>query len=87
MNGIIEQNGKLYILEHKTTSKADDDYFNHVEIDMQLTFYAIAIQKVHERPVVGALSDVIEKSAIRLNTNEDINGFRLRVRDAIDGDT
>lgn len=86
VDGIIEQNGELYILEHKTTSKADDDYFNRVEIDMQLAFYAIAIQQVLERPVVGALYDVIEKPAIRLKTNEDIDSFRLRVRDDIDGD-
>lgn len=86
VDGIIERKGELWILEHKTASNANDDYLNRIEIDMQIAFYAIAMQQVMERPIVGALYDVLEKPAIRLKTNEDIDAFRLRVRDDIDAD-
>lgn len=83
IDGIIEQDGELFILEHKTTSKADGDYLDRIEIDMQLVFYALAVQETFGRPVAGALYDILEKPAIRLKTNETIEAFKARLHDDI----
>jgi len=47
MDKIIRENntGRHGILDHKTTSKLDDDYFRHLELDEQATTYMWAGQR------------------------------------------
>lgn len=70
VDGIIEKDGELWILEHKTTSNADEDYFLCKDFDDQIALYAIAIEEIVGRPVVGALYDVILKPRLIMAKGE-----------------
>lgn len=77
-DGIVELDGDLYILEHKTTSCLDDAYIKRIGIDRQIAVYANAIKSVYERPVVGAIYDILQKPSIRIKKGETEEEFQAR---------
>ena len=50
-DGIVELDGDLYILEHKTTSCLDDAYIQRIGIDRQIAVYANAFKSVYVRGI------------------------------------
>lgn len=66
-DGVIERDGKVYLLEHKSSSEdiADPDavYWRRLEIDSQVSHYVMA-NWMMERKVSGTLYDVVKKPGI-----------------------
>ena len=62
VDGIIEDDGLLYLLEHKTVSKLDQSYKARLSIDAQILKYASAVEKVLGRKVHGVMYNVLVKS-------------------------
>ncbi len=79
IDGLIEKDGELWILEHKTSSNADEDYFLCKDFDDQIALYAIAIEEIVGRPVVGALYDVIIKPRLIMSKGETDEEYAGRV--------
>lgn len=78
VDGIVDINGSLYILEHKTTSRIDEAYIKRVSIDRQIMLYARAIEQEYKRPVIGAVYDILKKSGLRMSKGETEEEFQAR---------
>lgn len=67
-DGVIERDGKVYLLEHKSSSEdiidPDAVYWRRLEIDSQVSHYVMA-NWMMERKVDGTLYDVIGKPGIK----------------------
>lgn len=64
---IRERQGRCGILDHKTTSRLDDDYFRHLELDEQCTMYLWAGQqeaKMHDLEY-GSLDFIIYEAILK----------------------
>lgn len=83
IDGVVEKDGELFILEHKTASNANCDYIDRIDIDLQIAFYAIAIQELFGERVAGAIYDIIQKPLIRLKTGEEIEAFKTRLEEGV----
>jgi hypothetical protein len=59
IDGIVEDMGNLWVLEHKFVKKA---YLSHIDLDMQLSIYIYAARKLGY-PVTGAIYNVIRVGA------------------------
>lgn len=79
IDGLIEKDGELWILEHKTASNPDDAYFECKGFDDQIAFYALAMEQELGRPVVGALYDVLSKPMLRMSKGESDDEYAARV--------
>lgn len=80
VDGIVRSrnDGKLYILEHKTASIVDDAYIQKIRFDTQISLYAAAITKELGEPVAGSIYDILIKPAIRKKVEETEDEFELR---------
>ena len=78
VDGVVDINGSLYILEHKTTSRIDDAYIKRISIDRQIMLYARAIEMDLGRPVIGAVYDIMKKSGLRMSKGETEAEFQAR---------
>ena len=78
VDGIVRMNGKLFILEHKTSSSVSDEYIMRISIDRQIMLYARAIEMVMKEPVVGAVYDVLIKSGLKMRKGETDEEFAMR---------
>lgn len=78
VDGLVEKNGKLYILEHKTTTAMTDDYWARVDIDSQIMTYAIALSQELKRPIYGAIYDVLRKPLLKMKQGETDEEFEAR---------
>ena len=80
VDGIVRSrnDGKLYILEHKTASIVDDAYIQKIRFDTQISLYAAAITKELGEPVAGAIYDILIKPAIRRKGEESEEEFEAR---------
>lgn len=78
VDGIVRMNGKLFILEHKTTSAIDDAYIGRILIDSQISIYANAISYVLNEPVVGAIYDILVKPRTKFKEGETEEQFEAR---------
>lgn len=58
-DGLIDFNGVLYVLEHKTTSQLGDYYFDQFKPNNQVSGYVWAASKLTGRKVGGALINAI----------------------------
>ena len=56
----IEWDGQLWIVEHKTTSRLDVNYFKQFALDKQLTGYTIGAEEFFGRECRGCIINVIE---------------------------
>lgn len=77
-DGVVELDGSLYILEHKTTSCLDDAYIKRIGIDRQIAVYADAIERVYNRHVEGAIYDILQKPMIKMKKGETEEEFQAR---------
>lgn len=80
VDGLIRNkaDGKLYILEHKTTSICDDGYISRILIDTQIGIYAEALSRIMGEEIVGAVYDILIKPAIRMKSGETDEEFEAR---------
>lgn len=56
----IEWDGQLWIMEHKTTTRLDHNYFKQFALDKQITAYCIAVEEYYGKPCVGCILNAIE---------------------------
>lgn len=56
-----DADGALFIMEHKTSGQANDDYFERVNIDMQIAIYADLLSRRMGEKVRRVVYDVIKK--------------------------
>lgn len=81
-DGIVERDGQLYIMEHKTTnqdiSKPDAPYWQRLAMDRQITLYLWAAKQLG-LDVSGVMYDVIRKPNIdyKLTPNLDKDGLKI----------
>lgn len=78
VDALIKENGRYFVMEHKTTSKIDEGYINRILIDSQILIYAIALEKELGIKISGALYDVAQKPLIRMKQEESIEDFEAR---------
>ena len=75
-----EAAGDWWVVDTKTTTSPNADYFRKVHIDSQLTGYMwLAKELLGEFPK-GVIYDVIKKPSIRLKKGENQRAFRDRVK-------
>ena len=84
-DGLVTINDEIFILEHKTTSNINEDYWARVDIDCQIMTYAIALQQQLKKPVAGAIFDVLKKPMIRMKQGETDEEFEQRQRESKTG--
>ena len=56
----VEWDGQLWVVEHKTTSRLDVNYFKQFALDKQITFYTIAAEAYFGRECRGCIVNAIE---------------------------
>lgn len=81
-DAIVEQNGKRWVVEHKTTSlslEEDSGYWAKLFTDWQVQLYYLAARAQYEN-VAGVIYDVVRKPALRLGKKDrEDGGFGERV--------
>lgn len=60
-DGVVECDGQLWLIEHKTTSRLDAAYLSRLWVDFQIAWYSSAAEIVYGRPVVGIIYNVLCK--------------------------
>lgn len=79
VDGIIEKDGGLWLIEHKTKSGGvDGAYIERLWTDFQIAVYAGAIETYLGRPVEGVLYNVLCKSKLKQREGETEEDFRER---------
>jgi len=72
--------GDLLLLEHKTTTKVDEAYFEKLQLDSQLLLYTMFLSRELGAQINGCLFNVVLKSAIRQKKNESEGEYGQRLR-------
>lgn len=80
VDGIVrdKSTGRLFILEHKTSSAISAEYIDRIMLDQQIATYADAMGRVLNEPVCGAIYDILEKPSIRMKKGETDAEFEAR---------
>ncbi len=84
MPAVLNENGQLWMVEHKTTGLAGNDFLMKWHIGFQPHAYAWAGRRMFEMGIfpskpVGALINVIKKPGIRLKQTETQDQFNNRL--------
>jgi hypothetical protein len=64
-DGLVERNGELWLLEHKTASSIDSGYLERLWTDFQVSLYKGYVQKEVQKPIAGVLYNILAKPALR----------------------
>lgn len=85
VDGLVKRkdDGRYYILEHKTASVVDDSYVMQKDIDAQTMMYAICLQEILGINVSGVIHDILTKQKIRLKKGETEDDFCVRLIDDV----
>lgn len=75
--------GRLFILEHKTTSGISAEYIDRIMLDQQIAIYADAISRVLNEPVFGAIYDILQKPLLKMRQGETDEEFEARRADLL----
>jgi len=73
--------GGVVIVDHKTAANINGDYIDRIQHDAQLYSYALAAEKVFDRPCTSMYLNVIQKPSIRLKKDESDEAFYRRMGD------
>lgn len=60
LDALIEWDGVLYVLEHKTTTMLNSIFFNQFELSMQVDIYVYAAEQTLGRKCLGAVMNAVE---------------------------
>lgn len=85
IDAIIEQDGRRWIVEHKTATSVDDAYMERVKIDTQSMLYVLAAEEEFG-DIEGVIYDILIKPAIRLKKSESVEEFEARCMADVDGE-
>jgi hypothetical protein len=79
IDGIAEWNGKWWLVEHKTSSRIqDNDYYVRCAYDHQVLFYFLELKLRHKRPI-GVLYNVIRVPQLQFRKDDSYATFRERL--------
>ena len=56
----VEWDDQLWVMEHKTTSRLDYNYFKQFALDKQITSYCVGAEAFFNRKCIGCIINVIE---------------------------
>lgn len=72
------EDGSLYILEHKTARSVNEGYIGRVSIDAQTALYAMAVESALREPVHGVIYDVLVKPQLKMSKGETDEEYEAR---------
>tara|TARA_R100000655_G_scaffold64360_1_gene102866 strand:+ start:456 stop:1376 length:921 start_codon:yes stop_codon:yes gene_type:complete len=78
---VAEVEGELWLVEYKTTRTVNEDYFERLSIDTQISGYIYQLQKIYNRPIKGVIYRVLKKPSIRLKKTESRAHYIERVKE------
>lgn len=85
IDAIIDEDGRRWIVEHKTATSVDDAYLARIQIDTQSMLYILAAREEFGE-IEGVIYDILIKPAIRLKKAESIEEFEERCLADVDGE-
>lgn len=56
----VDWDGELWIMEHKTCSRLDSNYFKQFDLDMQVTSYILAAEEYLGKKCMGCIINALE---------------------------
>lgn len=78
-NGIVERDGELYLLEHRTASTAEEIDADKLWADSKAALYCHYLRQ-NGYPVVGVIYNMLVKTRIRPKANESDEEFAQRLQ-------
>jgi hypothetical protein len=63
VDAIVEEGGGLWVMEHKTASKIDENYLAGLTLDQQSMIYLEAMERVYGKSFRGVIYNVLLKAA------------------------
>lgn len=78
---IVEYEGGVWIVEHKTAGRLDKNYIDRLALDTQITGYTIGARIMLKRPIAGVIYNVAKKPQIRQRKGETPPEFAQRIED------
>lgn len=71
--------GQYWLVEYKTSGKVDNNYFERLEIDDQITSYIYALQRTMNIKIAGVIYRVIKKPGIKQTQKETLAQYHERL--------
>lgn len=85
IDALVQIEGQYWLVEYKTASQINEDYFNRIELDEQVSTYMYAAQKAFNIQIAGIIYRVLKKPSIRQKKTESLEQFCQRLaQDYID---
>lgn len=81
VDGIVTQNGKLWIREVKTTGLSMRQFEGRASVSYQSTGYLYGVQKTLGKLIMGVMYDILRKPALRKRVDETKEMFGQRIMD------
>lgn len=82
VDGVVQVGKEYFILEHKTASHLDGSYLERLWMDLQISLYAIYIQRTMDIPVAGVIYNVLLKSSLKQTEGETEAEYQQRYAEA-----
>lgn len=76
---VEDRNKDIWIWEHKTTSRLDENYIARIWHDLQIMQYVIGYERDTGKRVKGIVYDIIKKVQLRQGKNETFDEFLKRI--------
>ena len=70
VDGIVRQDGKYFLLEHKTASQIDSGYLERLWTDFQIHLYAWYVEKALGWRISGVIYNILAKTKLRQRQGE-----------------
>ena len=70
VDGIVRQDGKYFLLEHKTASQIDSGYLERLWTDFQIHLYAWYVEKALGWRISGVVYNILAKAKLRQRQGE-----------------
>lgn len=80
VDAVVEINGDLWAMEHKTASRIDAAYLDRLWTDFQSHIYG-AFYQYGDRPLAGVIYDIVEKCPLKQEVGETDEEFEARKAD------
>lgn len=78
VDGLVELNGEIFLLEHKTASTIDGEYLEKLWMDFQILLYAAAMERFGNLRIAGVIYNILVKAKLRQGQGETEEDFRQR---------
>ena len=78
VDGLVQQDGQVWLLEHKTASVVDGDYLERLPMDLQVHLYALCAERAWGFQVAGVLYNPLLKIQLKQAQGETEGEFEER---------